>query len=122
MDRRIALLAGLFAVAGTAHFVRPEPFESIVPKPLPAKRELVYVSGAAELAAAGLLAVPRTRSWGGRLSLAILAGVFPANIQMAVDVLRSERTSLAFKIGTVARLPLQWPLIAIARRAAATDR
>ena len=41
---------------GVLHFVRPRPFERIVPKPLPRKRELVYASGVAELAcAAGLL-------------------------------------------------------------------
>lgn len=122
MDRGIALLVTLFTASGLAHFLRPEPFERIVPKPLPAKRELVYASGAAELAAAGLLATRTTRRWGGRLSLAILLGVFPANLQMALSVWRSERTSWAFKIGTLVRLPLQWPLITIARRAAATDR
>lgn len=122
MDRGIALLAGLFTVSGILHFVKPEPFEKIVPKPLPAKRELVYASGVAELAAAGLLVNRRTRHHGGRLSLAILVGVFPANVQMAIDVWRSDRAPLAFKIGTLARLPLQWPMIAIARRAAAADR
>lgn len=122
MDRGIALLAGLFTASGIAHFVKPGPFERIVPKALPAKRELVYASGVAELAAAGLLASRKTRPWGGRLSLAILVGVFPANVQMALSVWRSDRTSLAFKIGTLVRLPLQWPLIAIARRAAAADR
>ena len=122
MNRQTALLAGIFTVSGVTHFVRPKPFERIVPTPLPAKRELVYASGAAELAAAGLLLSRRTRRWGGRLSLAILVAVFPANVQMALSVWRSERTSLAFKVGTLIRLPLQWPLIAIARRAATTER
>ena len=50
MDRDVKALAALLAVAGVGHFVKPEPFESIVPKPLPRKRELVYASGVAEVA------------------------------------------------------------------------
>ncbi|MBM9462741.1 hypothetical protein JL108_04715 [Aeromicrobium sp. YIM 150415] len=109
----VALLAG----AGVVHFVKPEPFARIVPEVLPAKTELVYASGAAELVCAGLLALPRTRRFGGLAAAGLLAAVFPANVQMAVDVVRSPRASTAFKIGTVARLPLQWPLIRAALRA-----
>ena len=43
-------LAGLFLTSGTMHFVKPEPFEAMVPKQLPSRRALVYASGVAELA------------------------------------------------------------------------
>jgi uncharacterized membrane protein len=43
-------LAVLFGVMGTLHFVKPKPFERIVPRALPRKRGLVYASGVAELA------------------------------------------------------------------------
>ena len=49
MSRDVKVLAGIFAVSGVLHFVTPRTYEAIVPKPLPRKRELVQVSGAAEL-------------------------------------------------------------------------
>jgi len=67
MDRTTRRLAGIFGFIGVLHFVKPEPFVGIVPKPLPYKKELVYASGVAELACAGLLLNPSTRSLGGRL-------------------------------------------------------
>lgn len=77
MSRDISLLSGIFVVSGILHFARPEPYEAIVPKPLPYKRELVYVSGVAELACAALMLHPRTRRLGGAASAALLAAVFP---------------------------------------------
>jgi uncharacterized membrane protein len=50
--------------------------------------------------------MPRTRRLGGWASVALLVGVFPANVQHALD-----------DGGAVwLRLPLQWPLIAWAHR------
>jgi uncharacterized membrane protein len=100
----IALLAG----SGVLHFVRPEPFVSMVPRALPRRKELVYLSGAGELAAAGLMVAPRTRRIGGRFAAVLLAGVFPANVSMAVH--SGERPTW-FRIAAWARLPLQIPLV-----------
>lgn len=113
------LLAVMLTGSGLLHLARPQVFEDIVPKVLPHKRELVYASGAVELACAALMVVPRTRRLGGLLSAGLLVAVFPANVQMAADVVTSPKASPAFKAGTIARLPLQWPLIRAALRAAA---
>jgi uncharacterized membrane protein len=113
-------LAGLFALLGTLHFAKPEPFERIVPEPLPRKRELVYVSGAAELVCAAGLLHPRTRRPAGLASAALLTAVFPANVQMALDLNRQGST--AAKAAGFARLPLQLPLIRAALRAARESR
>lgn len=118
MSRDVKVLTTLFTVSGFGHFVNPGIFESIVPEPLPNKRELVYVSGAIELACAAMLVNPRTRKVGGLVSAALLVGVFPANVQMAVTTLQSSKAPGWFKAGTVARLPLQYPLIRMALRAA----
>lgn len=60
-----------FAVSGVIHLVKPEAFESIIPRPLqPWARELVLVSGVAELACAGGLPHPRTRPAAGLASAA----------------------------------------------------
>ena len=59
-------LIPLFAGAGVLHFAKPQPFDDIVPDALPGSaRSYTYVSGAAELAAAALLANPKTRAAGG---------------------------------------------------------
>ena len=118
MNRDVKGLAVILGVAGVLHFVKPEPFESIVPKPLPAKRELVLASGVVEVACAAGLANARTRPLAGRVAALLLAAVFPANVQMALDALRSPKAPGWYKTGTVARLPLQAPLIRTALKAA----
>ena len=65
LTRRIVGLALLFIASGTTHLVRPQVFEPIVPRALPARRELVYASGVAELVCAAGLLAPRTRSVAG---------------------------------------------------------
>ncbi|MBA2445092.1 MAG: DoxX family protein [Nocardioidaceae bacterium] len=120
MERRASVnvlaLATLFAASGTLHFVVPRHFESIVPHRLPARRTLVYASGAAELACAAGLVVPRTRRTAGLASTAVLVAVFPANVQMAADVCRSSGGPLA-KVLVLLRLPLQLPMTRTAWRA-----
>ena len=109
MNPDVRKLFGLFAVSGVLHFVIPGPYASIVPKPLPYKRELVYVSGVAELGCAALLTRPDTRRLGGILSFGLLLAVFPANIQMTITTWQSREASIGWKIATVLRLPLQIP-------------
>jgi len=118
MSRDIRFLSGLFVVSGIGHFVKPGPYEAIVPKPLPYKRELVYASGVVELACAGLMLHPRTRRLGGLASAGLLAAVFPANVQMMVSTFRNDKAPDWMKAGTMARLPLQVPMIRIALKAA----
>lgn len=111
-------LAALLGGAGTMHFVRPEPFDTIVPRALPGRtRNFTYASGVAELGVAGLLAVPRTRRLGGIAAAVLFVAVFPANVQMAIDWRRARPGKRAIAVG---RLPLQGLLIAqavhVARR------
>jgi uncharacterized membrane protein len=113
-------LAVMFGVMGVLHFVKPEPFERIVPHQLPRKKELVYASGVAELACAAGLLHPRTRRTAGLLSAGLLAAVFPANVQMALDLNR-KGSPRAKAIG-FARLPLQIPLIRAALKASREGR
>ncbi|MDN5893847.1 MAG: hypothetical protein L0H93_07435 [Nocardioides sp.] len=108
-------LAGIFAVSGTIHLVKPEVFEPIVPAFIPA-REAVHASGVVELVCAAGLMSPRTRGIAGWASVALLAGVFPANVKMAKDARRSKKP--AYRYGTIARLPLQVPMIRSALKAA----
>lgn len=52
LTRDLKGLAALFTTSGVLHLVRPQPFESITPRRLPARRGLVYASGVAEIACA----------------------------------------------------------------------
>ncbi|MEI8411145.1 MULTISPECIES: DoxX family protein [unclassified Kribbella] len=113
-------LAALFGVLGTLHFVKPEPFEQIVPRALPRKKELVYASGVAELACAAGLLHPRTRRAAGLAGAALLVAVFPANVQMAMDT--NRKGSPTARAVAFARSPLQIPLIRAALRAAREGR
>lgn len=121
-------LAGLFLSSGVMHFVRPQTFESIVPRSLPAHRVLVYVSGAAEIACAAGLLMPRTRRVAGITSAALLVAVFPANVTMTAQAKRrldrkpEDRARQGYLAATVARLPLQWPMIRTALRAGGVIR
>lgn len=111
-----------FLVSGTVHLVRPEVFEPVVPRGLPEPRALVVWSGVAELVCAAGMLVPRTRRAAGAAGAALLVGVFPGNVQMAVDAVRAVRRRptprrWAVAVLTLARLPLQWPLVVWAARA-----
>jgi uncharacterized membrane protein len=75
---------GLIAI-GLLHFLVPKPFEDIVPEALPAKRALVYASGVTEIATGVGSLHPRTRRWAGVLGIATMLGVYPANVQMALN-------------------------------------
>ncbi|WP_424466250.1 DoxX family protein [Pseudoclavibacter helvolus] len=112
-----------FTLSGVVHLVKPSVFEAIIPKPIRGRaRELVVASGVAELACALGLLHPATRAVSGLASAAVLLAVWPANAQMSVDLgrraLRKRNTgsALAFAV-SVARLPLQVPLIRAALRA-----
>lgn len=103
-------VTGAFAVSGVIHLVRPEVFEPLIPEQLPGTpRQWVLWSGVAELACAAGMVRPRTRKAAAYASVALLAGVFPGNAKMALDAQRSDNAVL--KAATVARLPLQWPMI-----------
>ena len=114
-------LAGLMIGGGVMHFVTPGTYEKVVPARLGDPRRIVLASGAAEVVAGALLLAPRTRRLGGWLTAAVLVGVFPANVQMALDA-GTERQAAPtvpagpFRAAALARLPLQVPLVVRAIR------
>lgn len=92
------------------HLVRPRTFDRIVPDVLPA-RATTYASGAAEIAIALGLAVPRTRRLAGFAAAALFVAVFPANITMARDLLDDASSPRPMRVIALLRLPLQLPLV-----------
>ena len=116
LPRDVKQLAAIFGVSGVIHLVRPETYEPIMPDVVPAHREVILASGVAELLCSAGLLHPRTRRLAGWASVALLLGVFPANIKMAMDANRAD--SSGFKAAAWGRLPLQLPMIRSAWKAA----
>src|SRR4051812_23485712 len=118
LPKDVALLAGIFTVSGVVHLVRPEVYRPLMPAWVPAHREVIVGSGVAELVCAAGLLLPGMRRPAGWASAALLLGVFPGNLKMAADSLRTRSTT--FKVIAFARLPLQAPMVRWALKAART--
>lgn len=99
------ILAAFWISAGINHFVNPKIYESIMPDYIPAHREMVLWSGVAELIG-GLAVIPRAtrRPFARWWLLGVLAAVFPANVNMALN---PERYKQVPQPALWARLPLQ---------------
>jgi uncharacterized membrane protein len=108
-------LGAFFLFAGAMHFLRPRPYIAIVPEALPRKREIVYVSGVAELAGGAGVLIPATRRAAGWWLILTLIAIFPANVNMAVN---AERFRLVPEPLLWVRLPVQGALIGWVWRAA----
>ncbi len=121
MPRPTTILAStVFTGAGALHFIRPDYFESIVPDWFPEAKLANYLSGGAEVAfGLGLLSAT-TRRWSAFGLIALLAIVFPANVDMAInDVeLKAVDGRMTRSVGTASgasrlvnwvRLPFQLP-------------
>jgi uncharacterized membrane protein len=115
VTRSQRVLAAAFVAAGTLHVARPGVYTAIMPDYLPAHRELVLASGAAEIAGGLGVALPVTRRAAGRGLVVLLAAVFPANLHMA---LHPERFASIPPALLWARLPLQAAMVAAVYRIA----
>jgi uncharacterized membrane protein len=79
------VMGGLYVLAGVLHFVNPKMYERIVPPSLPRPRELVYLSGVAEVVLGLGVLIERTRERSARGIVLLLLAVFPANVHMATS-------------------------------------
>jgi len=98
----------LFVVAGVGHFVAPAFYMKIMPPYLPLHRELVLISGIAEVVLGVLLLVPKTSRFAAWGLIALLIAVFPANIYVYQH---RDSFPLLSPLGHLLRLPLQGILI-----------
>ncbi len=102
------IMGTLYIAVGSLHFVLTRTYTRIVPSYLPAHRELVLISGAAEILGGIGVLLPATRrasAWGLVL---LLIAVMPANVTMVAEHSRFPTVPLW---AAWLRLPLQLPLI-----------
>jgi len=114
-ERKLAYgLSGMLTAIGILHFAAPKPFDAIVPAELPGNaRFYTQASGVAELGTAALLSIPATRRLGATAAIALFLAVFPANVNM---VRLWWDKPWPMRLGAIARLPLQIPMIVAANR------
>jgi uncharacterized membrane protein len=111
-DANATAVAAILLSAGVAHFVAPKFFDVLIPSWMPGSpRTTTYASGVAELVSGALVLHPRTRRLGGWCALATFAGVYPANIQAALDGgIADAPPPLNSAAAAWLRLPFQLPL------------
>lgn len=116
----VAAFALALVAMGVLHLAVPRPFDAIMPRALPRgwRRPLTYLSGVAEIACGVLMALPRTRSLGGRLTVVLLLAVWPANIDAALRGGYPVAGPIGSATAAWLRVPLQLPLIWLALRIA----
>jgi len=79
------IIAAFYAAGGIAHLWVPDILLSITPNWVPFARQVIFLTGLFELAAAAALITRPLRYWTG-IALAVYAiCVFPANIKHALD-------------------------------------
>jgi uncharacterized membrane protein len=111
----LRVMAGFFIGAGINHFLIPGTYEQIVPPRLRGHaKELVRISGVAEIAGGLGVLIPATRRLSGLGLIALLAAVFPANVYMAREPQHFRKIP---RWALYARLPLQPLLVLWAWRA-----
>jgi uncharacterized membrane protein len=115
------LFGPFFVLAGIMHFVKTRWYERIMPPYIPRHREVVYISGVAEIAGGLATMHPATRKAGSAWSIATLLAVFPANLHMALEPERYERGIPGGRSALYARLPVQLLFIAWAYAAGDWD-
>ena len=108
IKKSLAFMSIFYILAGTLHFVIPDFYMKIMPDYIPYHREMIYLSGIAEIILVfGLLTrnLMRISAWG---IIALLVAVFPANVYAYTN----DALDLGVpKWALLLRLPLQGILV-----------
>ena len=103
-------MSALYIVAGLNHFRAPKFYLGLMPPWIPLHREMVFLSGAIEVALGILLLIPETRAVAAWAIILMLIVFFSVHIYMV-----QERQTVFAQVPEAliwARLPLQLVLIA----------
>jgi uncharacterized membrane protein len=101
-------MAAMYIVAGILHFVKPKAYMRIMPKYLPNHRELVYISGLAEIVLGIGLCIPLLKN------IATIGIIFMLAVFLLVHfyMLQGEKEGAGIpKWILLLRIPLQFGLM-----------
>lgn len=79
------LQGALYTVAGVNHFVNPEIYLQMMPPYLPWPNALQLTAGGLEIIGGLGLLIPRLEKKAAWLLIIVLVGVFPANLELALN-------------------------------------
>ena len=101
-------MSAMYAFAGLMHFIKPRAYMRIMPAYLPNHRELVYLSGVAEILLALGLCFPETRY----LSLMGIILMLVVFLLVHVYMLKGEKEGAGIpRWILILRIPLQFGLM-----------
>ena len=102
-------MAAMYAFAGLMHFIKPRAYMRIMPDYLPRHRDLVYLSGAAEILLAAGLCFPETKN-PALIGIILMLAVF---LLVHFYMLRGEKEGAGIpRWILILRIPLQFGLMA----------
>ena len=99
-------LALLFLFTGIGHFTQTATMAAMLPPAVPARTEIVYITGVLELAGAAGLLVPRTSRLAAWCLIVFLVMALPANVYAAMERVPMGAHALG-PLYLLARVPLQ---------------
>ena len=104
-------MAGIYIVAGILHFVRPRSYVSIIPSYIPYQKEMVYLSGIAEIVFGAMLftTLKDYALWG---IILMLIAFIPVHIYM----LKDKKFELLYRCGTHTNMHHAFPSFAVRQR------
>ncbi|WP_027392342.1 DoxX family protein [Aquimarina latercula] len=85
MSWHLYILSGVFIIAGIFHLIKPKAFMRIMPLYIPYHRQLVYLSGIAEIVAGIGLLFTQTRFFSVWSIICMLILFFPVHIHMLIN-------------------------------------
>jgi len=102
------LMAGIYIVAGILHFVRPRSYVSIMPSYIPYQKEMVYLSGIAEIVFGVMLLFTTLKDYALWGIILMLIAFIPVHIYMLKD---KKFEKVAPRWVLILRVPLQFALM-----------
>jgi len=108
MPWHLYAMAGMYILAGVFHFIFPKAYLRIMPRYVPYPKNLVYLSGLAEILLGIALCIPETKNW-AIWGIILLLLVF---LLVHFNMLKGEKEAAGVpKWILLLRIPLQFGLM-----------
>lgn len=105
------IIAAIFVLAGTLHFIKPGMYIRILPDYIPGHRLMVYLSGVAEILGGVGLHLDQTNTWAAWGIILLLIIFLTVHIDMPIENYRQQGGFSFYFVVLLLRLALQFVLI-----------